>query len=120
VVPRQNAARFPELCPEPVRDCPSASAEKAWRDAFQPQQVPQLLVAQKKLELPTEPLAVALLAAAHRTQKSAAPRVTADESVSASRASSPALAVQRASQKEEQRSTSQRWPEPALSVRRAR
>ena len=80
-VPRQSAARFPESFPEPVRDYPSATAETELQDALQPHRVPQLLVAQKKVGFQTEPLAVALLAAAHWALRSAVPQVTADESV---------------------------------------
>lgn len=81
MVHRQSAVRFPELFPEPVRDFPSATAETARQDAFQLHQVLQLLVAQKKVAFPREPLAVALLVAAHSALLGAAPRVTADESV---------------------------------------
>jgi len=73
VVPRPISARFPESFPELVRDFPSAAAETARQDALQPRQVPQLLVARRMAEFPTEPLAVELLAAARWALRPAVP-----------------------------------------------
>lgn len=81
VVHRLISAHFPESFLEPVRDFPSAAAETARQDALQPRQALQLLVAQKKVAFPTEPLAEALLAAAKSALPQVVPLVTADESV---------------------------------------
>ena len=91
----------------------------AQQDALQPHQVPQPLVAQKKVEFPTEHPAVALLGAAHQAQRSVVQRTTADELESAPKVSQLVRAAQRALQQPEQRPASQREPSPALSVQRA-
>lgn len=119
VVHRQSAARFPESFLELVRDCPSATAEMARQDALQPPQVPQLLVSQKMAGFPTEPPAVAQLAAPHRALRSAVPQVTADESVQVPEVSQLARTAQRALQQAEQRPRSRQEPELALLEQQA-
>jgi hypothetical protein len=87
---RQNAARFPESSPERVRDCLSATVEKARQGALPARQVPQRPGAPRKVALQTE-LQIALrqvpLSAAQLVER------MADGSVWAPEASSLALSA---------------------------
>ena len=79
-----SAAHFPASFQVLGRDSPSASVEKAWQDVPRMHRVPPPLAAQEKVAFQTDlrdAFLQAPLAAEHQAQPSAAPSMTAGESV---------------------------------------
>ena len=89
---RPNAARFPALSQELVRDFPLAMAAKEQQDAPQARRALQPQAAHQKVVIQTHPQGAAQLARVvdHPARHSVAPPVTADESVPVPKAEPPA------------------------------